>query len=176
MLFCVVSWKHIGILLQPMAGGNSEGARETAKKRRRLLRIAVMISVCLLLSTIATVSVSVSLDEWSRTADIALTCAIAETSTARNWAAYGFNNKDSVDVCSAEEATGTMIGGCTSDCGWDPLYVPPSFNRSLDDIVDDGAESLLCGRAYIEDMQWEEGQKRSCDCPCNRLINVERPR
>ena len=169
MLFCVVSWKHIGILLQPMAGGNSEGARETAKKRRRLLRIAVMISVCLLLSTIATVSVSVSLDEWSRTADIALTCAIEEISTDRNWAAYGFNNKDSVDVCSAEEATGTTKDwagkerGCTSDCGWDPLY--GHYN-----------ELLLCGAPYIEDLLWEEGSKIPCDCPCNRLINVERPR
>jgi hypothetical protein len=142
MVFCMVAWKEIGTLLVPMTQDAarvptgerrtlfgfviapmkkgvsklSTGAREASKQRRRLLRIAMMISVCLLLNTIATLSVSSKMEGWSRTADISLACSIKETWNARDWEAYGFNTKDVVNVCSAEETT---RGSCESDCQWD---------------------------------------------------------
>jgi hypothetical protein len=151
MVFCMVSWKQIGTLLEPMsqitpgARKMSTGAREATKQRRRLLRIALMISVCLLLNTIATLSFSSKLDDWSRTADISLACSIKETWNSRDWKAYGFNTKDVVNVCSAKEAT---RGSCESDCQWDHSRYP-TF--------------LSCGENEL------------CDCPCSSFVEIERP-
>jgi hypothetical protein len=149
MVFCMIAWKEIGIVIAPGtqdAGRASTAVRETIKQRRRLLRIALMISVCLLLNTIATLSVSSKLDEWSRTADVSLACSIKETWNSRDWEAYGLNTMDIVNVCSAEETT---RGSCESDCQWDP-----SRDQNF----------LLCG-----------GDSNFCDCPCSSFVTVERP-
>jgi hypothetical protein len=75
-----------------------------------------------------------------------LVCSIKETWNSRDWEAYGLNTKDSVSVCSAEEAT---LGSCESDCQWNPFLVQ---------------NHLLC-----------DGGIELCDCPCSSFVEVERP-
>jgi hypothetical protein len=152
MVFCMICWKHIGTLLIPVTqhdNGVPSAAQETTKQRRRLLRIAAMVSICLLLNTIATLLVSSKLGEWSRTADLSLTCSIKETWNSRDWEACGFNAKDIVNVCGAEETT--MHEDCESDCQW-----LPSLNQNY----------LTCD---------EKRGVITCKCPCSSFVEVERP-
>jgi hypothetical protein len=152
VVFCMIAWKEIGVLLVPITQGASRmstGARETTKQRRRLLRIALMTSVCLLLNTIVTLSVSLKLDEWSRTADILLDCSLKETNLSKDWEVYGFNAKDFVSVCSAEEET---RGSC--DCQWDPSYDQTHLNCEKEE---------------------PPVFRLPCNCPCSSFVTVERP-
>ena len=73
MTCCVGAWWKIGLVAQA-ANRNASQTRDesTTVRRRRLLHIAGMISVCLILNVMATVSTSATLNEWSRTADISL--------------------------------------------------------------------------------------------------------
>jgi hypothetical protein len=159
MVFCMTAWKQIGILLPPTtqpASRVATGVRETMKQRHRLLRIALMISVCLLLNTIATLSVSSKLDEWSRTADLSLVCSAKETWNSRDWDAYGFDMKGIVNVCSASEVTFVnSFGGCASDCAWDPSQSQDYLKCKRKVTGGDGAAA--------------------CGCPCSSLVQVERP-
>jgi hypothetical protein len=78
MLCCITVWWKVG-LIADAANGTTTHTRKNESMRRRLLNIASMISVCLVLNVIATSSTSAKLEEWSRTADMSLTCEIKET-------------------------------------------------------------------------------------------------
>jgi hypothetical protein len=60
MAFSMSAWWKIGVAIAPMAKyqQDSEAGKETMKKRRRLLQIGFMVSVCLLLNMIATLATS----------------------------------------------------------------------------------------------------------------------
>ena len=58
--------------------------------KNRLFRVAIMSGTCLLMNTVATVYMSVILEDWSVSSDQWLTCTVLETSWTRNWANYGF--------------------------------------------------------------------------------------
>jgi hypothetical protein len=172
-----IRWK-IGIRIGPFAkyAQDSAAGRETMKKRRRLLQIAAMVSVCLLLNMYATLATSEKLEEWSRTTDIFLACSIKEKWHFRNWEAYGLNDGNVVNVCSraeAHERGGTA--GCDSDCFWDPSLF--------------GGNSLVClpgglkfesfeeyAEQTVSDPKYGIANSQPCDCPCTTLIQVEKPR
>jgi hypothetical protein len=166
IVFSAVAWWKFG-LVTARAGRSSsgpaisEGAREATKKRRRLLSIAVMVSACLLVMTGALLSTSFKLEEWSRTADTALSCAIKETPFARDWGAYGFNEGDIVEVCNSEMANEIqLVSPCVGSCFWYPTIT---------------ANALTCG---VEGWPLEEEREFSnrCNCPCSAFIEIERPR
>ena len=79
MVFSIVIWRKVGFITHVTNKKVSPGRIAAAKQKRRPLRIAVMISVCLLSMVGALLHTSFTLDEWSRTADISLTCEIRET-------------------------------------------------------------------------------------------------
>jgi hypothetical protein len=172
MIFSAVAWQDIGIMIAPArtGTGSQEAAKGVANKRRRLLQIAVMISLCLLLNTIAMLSTASKLEEWNRTADLSLNCHTGETWFTRNFEAYGLNREEAVNMCSAEAANGVAVQSpCRSDCYWQP---------SVYDL------SLICAQEgsphqSIEDLVTavEAGENPSvCDCPCSAFVQVEKPR
>jgi hypothetical protein len=144
----------------------TEGILEIQKKRRRLLWIAGMTSTCLLLNTISTVSISSTLDEWSQTADIFLTCSIGENWNTRNLKGYGFEGQDSMLACTAKESM-TLFGDCTSACVWDPSI------RDNILVCERESESVL---SYTFEAMRTGDHFNPCDCPCNHLVQVKKPR
>jgi hypothetical protein len=49
MLFGVFAWWKMGVMMRPMANqAESGGVKEATKQRRRLLRVAAMVSLSLL--------------------------------------------------------------------------------------------------------------------------------
>jgi hypothetical protein len=123
-----------------------------------------MISVCLILNVIATVSTSAKLNEWSRTADISLACEIKETWNSRSWDVYGFDDDTIVEVCSAEDAISISRLPCLGSCTWHPGI---------------SVEMLACSK---EDMTLEEALADDletfppCECPCDSMIEIQKPR
>ncbi len=79
--------KKIGIL------GTGTRNKKVDSARNRLFRVSIMSCACLLMNTVATVAVSVGLEEWSLSSDLWLKCH-TETSMTRNWANYGMHVGD----------------------------------------------------------------------------------
>ncbi len=145
---------------------------EVEQKRRRLLQIGVMVSVCLLLNVVATISISEKLDEWSRTSKIFLTCH-KETPIMKNWEAYGFNDNAITKACKREETV--SVGGyesCSSDCYWHPVHA--TLGAVLKCVpTNSGFESI---DDYLTSLVTTTHHPNICDCPCSNLIEVEKPR
>ena len=179
------AWREIGVVTarstknSPQAAGARSNTPEVTKSRRSLLRIAAMVSMCLLLNAIAALSTAAKLEEWGRTADLSLACAIKETWNTRDWNAYGFNENDAVSVCSEETAI-QVQGPCLSDCFWHP-YINDGTLTCHSDYGVGGFESL---EAKAEKYQQEReaglregpGPTNGCDCECSDLVQIERPR
>jgi hypothetical protein len=182
MAFCTFTWWKTGVMLrasQQATNGNnanSEAWKEGEKQRRRILRIAVMVSFCLFLNATATLSTSAKLEDWSRTADIALTCAIKETWGSRAWDTYGFG-EEIVSVCGLEDANSNkdQAGNpCLSDCFWYPA-ITRGYLTCRTELV--GYDSLEEQAEYMLSLEeGEPGFSVPCDCPCSSLIEIERPR
>jgi hypothetical protein len=177
MFFCVFSWRQIGRVTAAANTGRSASdtgsgrASEAEQSRKRLLRIATMVSVCLLIMVTALVTTASKLDEWSRTADISLRCGISETWSSHDWEAYGFRSSDDVaKVCNFEEKIDVSHDfGCLSGCWW---YLEISTEHL---VCDDPVGTMEWWTRAIAD--GTSGSVRPlCDCPCNNLIEVERPR
>ncbi len=160
MMCCIAAWWKVGGTRQP------QRSSESTTGRRRLLNIAGMISVCLLLNLLASLSTSVKLKEWSRTTNISLACEIKETWSSRSWDVYGFDNGTIVEVCSAEDSIpiGKFLP-CLDSCTWYPGIT---------------AMSLVCSSTLygsLEQQQADDSPKFSpCDCPCGSLIEIQKPR
>jgi hypothetical protein len=122
-----------------------------------------MISVCLILNVIATVSTSAKLNEWSRTADISLACEIKETWNSRSWDVYGFDNDTIVEVCSAEDAISVGRDTCVVSCTWHPRISVEVLECSTEGKT---LEEVLANKASFT----------PCECPCSSMIEVQKPR
>jgi hypothetical protein len=166
MTCCVVAWWKVGLVTQAAKRNEStsQTRNESTKVRRRLLNIAGMISVCLLLNVIATVSTSAKLNEWSRTADISLACEIKETWNSRSWDVYGFDNETIVEVCSAEDAIPVGSASCVDSCTWHPRI---------------SVKALACskeGGTLEESLADDRKIFHPCECPCSSMIEIQKPR
>jgi hypothetical protein len=98
MLCCVMLWWKVGLIPGAAKSTNHTRKNESTALRRRLLNIAGMVSVCLILNVIATLLTSAKLEEWSRTAEMSLTCEIKETWNSRSWDVYGLDDDTVVEV------------------------------------------------------------------------------
>jgi hypothetical protein len=153
---------------------------ESNKSRMRLLRIAGMVSICLVLNTAATLSISVHLEDWNRTADIALTCQTGESWTKRNWENYGFRRGAIVEACSVDEYMVVTNKHCEGSCFWYP-EITEMFLVCLDPAVHDrrGYNSFEDFAEAKANGDWELGVEDGgiivCDCPCSSLIEIKRP-
>jgi hypothetical protein len=165
MVCCIVAWWKIGLVTQAANTNASQTRNEsTTTLRRRLLNIAGMVSVCLILNVIATVSTSAKLNEWSRTADISLACEIKETWNSRSWGVYGFDDATIVEVCSAEDTITVGRVTCVDSCTWHPGI---------------SVEALACSTKEwtLEEVLADDLQTFSvCECPCGSMIEIKKPR
>jgi hypothetical protein len=170
MMCCVVTWWKVGLIAQTAncnaSNRNASQTRDesTTVRRRRLLHIAGMISVCLILNVMATVSTSAKLNEWSRTADISLACEIKETWNSRSWDVYGFDDHTVVKVCSAEDTIPVGPFPCVDSCTWHP-------GISL--------EMLACSKEWktLEEALADDSPSvPPCECPCGSMIEIQKPR
>jgi hypothetical protein len=168
MTCCIVAWWKVGLVTQAAAASTSASRtrNESTTLRRRLLNIAGMISVCLILSVIATVSTAAKLNEWSRTADISLACKIKETWNSRSWTVYGFDDETVVEVCSAEDSILVTSLPCVDSCTWHPGI---------------SVEALVCskeaeGWSLEEVLANESPLFPACECPCSSMIEIQKPR
>jgi hypothetical protein len=164
MTCCVGAWWKIGLVAQAANRNASQPRNESTTVRKRLLNIAGLISVCLILSLIATVSTSAKLNEWSRTADISLACEIKETWTSRSWDVYGFDDATIVEVCSAEDTISKGIFTCIDSCTLHPeisveMLACSTEESTLEEQLVDGLEMFS-----------------PCDCPCGSMIEIQKPR
>jgi hypothetical protein len=180
LVFSVFAWWQFGLSTGTLRGRHSlaqaktEGARKATRQRRQLLYIAVMISACLLIMMGALLSTSSKLEEWSRTADVSLACAIKETPFARNWESYGFKEGSIVEACSAEISNAIQIAQrpCWGDCFWHTTASKSiSSNGLVCSVIDETLEEI--GNSPLG---YTIGKIARCDCPCSSLIQVERPR
>jgi hypothetical protein len=163
MTCCGVAWWKVGLATKGAKKNSSQTRNEPMTMRRRLLNIAGMVSVCLILNVIATVSTSAKLNEWSRTADISLACEIKETWNSRSWDVYGFDDNTIVEVCSAEDAI-SMGPPCIDSCTWYPEI---------------SVEALACseeGWTLEETLANDSPLFTACECPCRSMIEIQQPR
>ncbi len=164
MTCCIVAWWKVGLVTQAANRSAFQTRNESTTVRRRLLNIAGMISVCLILNVIATVSTSAKLNEWSRTADISLACEIKETWNSRSWDVYGFDDDTIVEVCSAEDTIPVGRVTCVDSCTWHPRITVEALTCStegftLEERLGDGLQTFP-----------------PCDCPCGSMIEIQKPR
>jgi hypothetical protein len=160
MTCCGVAWWKVGLATQAAKRNSSS----SMTMRRRLLNIAGMISACLILNVIATVSTSAKLNEWSRTADVSLACEIKETWNSRSWGVYGFDDKTIVEVCGAEDAISVGHMTCVDSCTWYPEI---------------SVEALTCSTEEhtLEEVLADDSQRfKPCMCPCGSMIVIQKPR
>ena len=184
MAFALESWRKIGAITKGAKSVSKSAAdphkkfraSAIAKSQRRLLRIAGTVSTCLLLNGIANLSTAAKLQEWNRTAELSLACAIKERWNTRDWNAYGFRD-EVVNVCSQESAIEVQTP-CVSDCFWYPdiadsgltCHDEKSSFESLDARAEEYREQREAG------LLQGPGQHNVCDCDCSQLIQIERPR
>jgi hypothetical protein len=150
---------------------------QSDKSRKRLLRIAGVVSICLVLNTAATLSISVKQEDWIRTANISLTCQTKESWSKKNWENYGLGRGEIVEACSVDEHIPV-----TKPCGGSCLWYPEITEIFL--VCMDAAGYDWPGYHSFEDFakakangDWEvgDGGVIVCDCPCSSLIEIKRP-
>ncbi len=164
MMCCVVAWWKVGLVAHAANRNTSQTRHESTTVRRRLLNIAGMISVCLVLNVIATLSTSTKLNEWSRTADISLACEIKETWNSRSWDVYGFDDGTIVEVCSAEDTIPVGPRTCVDSCTWHPRISVAVLACSVEGWT---LEQLLADDSLLF---------APCECPCSSMIEIQKPR
>jgi hypothetical protein len=177
MICCFVAWWKVGLVTQATREQTQTRTESTAV-RRRLLNIACMTSVCLILNVIAALSTSAKLNEWSRTANMSLACEIKETWNTRSWDAYGFDDDTIVEVCSAENAISKTQNTCVDSCTWHPGIIT---ERLVCSSVDSNGILLTLEQAFAHNLTSEQAFADSllpalCDCPCDSLIEIQKPR
>jgi len=147
-------------------------ARTLDGQKRRLFRIAMQTSTCLLLNVIVTVLISGALDDWSRASKLWLTCSTLENINSDR---TNYEFAESQVVCSQETVTDTFAGNynweCTSDC----FYSSQIDGEAWADVtglfceISAGDEGAM---QFVGDL-W--GGHQQCNCDCNDIIKTESP-
>jgi hypothetical protein len=171
VLFSVLSFFKIRALQLKTAGssGASGGGANTNinASKNRLLRIAMMCAVCLLINLVCTLLTSVTLDDWATDSDLYLQCSLFETSLSRKMESYEF--VDLQDICAPKDVTFSLSAlGCKSDCTFHAC-VEGSGDVSCFGKVPD---AFLCATTLDP---LDTNDYTYCDCPCEKLITVQRP-
>ena len=149
-----LSWLKIGAIQKSLGlDATTNIGADTRKKisgqRRRLFQIALLTSVCLLMSLAITIVTAEKLGDWSRSSEVWLQCTLHETKWNHNWDAYDF--EDGEEVCRDPIWT-FWNATCTSAC---------IFSKS--------------GNLSSEPHLHCEGPYQYCDCSCDDMAKIERP-
>jgi hypothetical protein len=150
-----LSWLKIGAIqkslgLDATTNIGADTRKKIGRQRRRLFQIALLTSVCLLMSLAITIVTAEKLGDWRRSSDVWLQCTLHETEWSHNWDAYDFEDEE--EVCRDPIWT-FQNRTCTSACIF-------SKSGKLS-----STPHLYC--EAVDDMY--------CDCSCDDLVNIERP-
>jgi hypothetical protein len=178
VVFSVLSYMKVNKIVFAMGEpSNSNVGAETRRKitgqKRRLFRIAGMTSVCLLMNLVITIQMSSILDDWSRSSDLWLHCALYETADTRDWDAYQL--QDGAQLCGPEAAIADK--DCTSPCVYNagvigtPTDIPCGGKKKLD-LSQPG---LQCDYNCTTYFTSGETSRASCDCSCDDLVKIKKP-
>ena len=133
--------------------GKSDMELKVHDQKMRVLRIAVMTSVCLLVNTVVTVMTSVTLEDWSKAPDLYIQCDKFDNWDTRNFSFYGIEAGDK--VCTLQDASRDgLMGGRSTDCGKKKFdYGGPEVpgNRDCYYRPDYDSDRLKC---YGRDHEW----------------------
>jgi len=160
---------RLGKILSKGASKQSEIDRiskKVEKQRQRLLYISLTACLWLLLNMTTNLIISLKLERFNETSDLFLECSLRESWNIRDWDSYGLGPDSSKKVCSAEESI-DVIWPCIQDCVWHP----ETFNEFLVCQYYDELRRKESPPVYLQDAQ----NVNPCDCPCDKLVTVERP-
>lgn len=154
--------------------GKSDMELKVHDQKMRVLRIAVMTSVCLLVNTVVTIMTSVTLEDWSKASDLDLQCSLFETWDTRDILSYSI--EDGEMVCTLEDTTGLAAG----DCGREEFdYGGPEVPGNRDCYYRPQYDSgrLKCyGLNHEGGDGGKGGEDIGCDCPCKSFADVDAKR
>jgi hypothetical protein len=181
VVYCALTWlkmsKAHSSLKRSLQKPNTtlaltQAQRNIRGQKRRLFRIAMLVSICRLIQGTITILTSSTLKEWSDSSEAWLQCTLYDTDFSRNWDAYGYTEGDV--VCSLDKtmsnvgavadinnalsgANGTFVEerACTSDCAF-------TNEGQFPGLV---CDSIASG----------ETDPLGCSCSCDDIVQIERP-
>jgi hypothetical protein len=148
-----LSWLKIGAVLSLDAKTNigaGNRRRKIGRQRMRLFQIALLTSVCLLMSLAITIVTAGKLGDWRLSSDVWLQCTLYETHWNHNWDAYGFEDEE--EVCR------------------DPVWTNLNKKCATACIFSKSGKLTSEPHLYCEDFV-----EQFCDCSCDDLVKIERP-
>ena len=152
-----------------VVSGQGNSHKMDAPKRRVLL-VACVVSACLLINMIVTVSISTALAEWGLSTDSWLRCTLSGSWSNRDHAAHSLIPNQV--VCKQEDIALSHAGKCAGDCRWGVphitgsdlnLFCPMSPNVDFDSLNPETAADLV-----------KTVNCACCDCSCDAFVQVER--
>ncbi len=154
-----LSWLKIGAIQKSLGldATTNIGAgtrRKIGGQRRRLFQIALLTSVCLLMSLAITIVTAQKLGDWRRSSDVWLQCTLYETEWYHNWDAYDFEDEE--EVCR------------------DPIWTEENRKCTSACIFSKSGNLMLKPHLYCE-TPFALTEQSFCDCSCNDLVKIERP-
>ncbi len=117
-----------------------------------MFQIALLTSVCLLMSLAITIETAEKLGDWTRSSDVWLQCTLYEGKYFHNWDAYDF--EDGEEVCR------------------DPVWIWNNETCTSTCIFSKSGNSTSKPGLYCESTRYGDSY---CDCSCDDLVNIERP-
>ena len=205
-IFSVLSWWKIGDIQRGLGmnrpGSNapkSEGQIKLDGQRRRLLRIAAMVSACLLLNVGTALYVTSQQSAWTDYEDMKLDC-LTKSKGTRNWNGYGFNEQHVVEgICELPEdhQCTAFVRSCwnlasgwecplpkddlatfQSSCIWDPARSQSHLVCNFDSVIELIPDGVMHEDWNTLVYDTADGAGWSpCDCSCSEILPdaVERP-
>jgi hypothetical protein len=151
---------------------STRAQRNIRGQKRRLFRIALLTTICLLVQGTITILISSTLEEWNDSSEAWLYCTLHDNGVFRNWELYGHTDGDVVctdtdidrrgleivfGLTLAQKNPLTQDVQCTSDCIFNDLH-----NRPVCDVS-----------AYV----WNEVTHTTlgCICSCDDIVQIEKP-
>jgi hypothetical protein len=177
----VVNSERVGSMNSRHASMN----RRLDGQKRRLLQIAAIVSLLLLVNVVVTVSISSSLEDWSRLNDTWLTCNLYETHGKRDFEHYPWLVPGQI-VCNKGQIEKVAFGAeCVGDCTFQPTTVmgESSFVCALNDEFDfqDSSNGNASPQesTHFETLTAQLSSPQQdvayCGCSCDDIVPVEKP-
>ncbi len=162
VLLSALSWLKVGSIQKELGLDHAIGTvrttswagttrRKISGQRARLFRIALLTSVCLLISLVITIVTGGLLKDWRRSSDVWMECTLYGRPNSRRWDAYDLKEGDV--VCRNPTWTYEEDACTSSEC----MYTAVGVSADTPQL------KLSCGNGV------------RCDCSCDDLVKIERP-
>ena len=162
LMFSLPPYLNVGETKKALCGDGENSKLVKSKiemQQRRLLKIAMSVSICTIMNLVASISLEFQVIEWSETSKDSLDCVL-NGQDQKNKATM---NKY-IDRCDLAE--GKVCDGQTPDC---------SDKTDICEFVPDfAADFLVCSDRQMV-IAADRFRKYSCSCPCSFFVKVETP-